>query len=58
MNAHKMDLPLNDLMEWRKQDGLFVNIYELLANIKSFHAGNSLMCLILRSKSVCLVLGC
>lgn len=53
-----MDLPLNDLMEWRKQDGLFVNIYELLANIKSFHAGNSLMCLILRSKSVRLVLGC
>lgn len=37
MKAYKMDLALNDLMEWREQDGLLVDIYELLANIKSIH---------------------
>lgn len=56
--AHKMDFPLNDLVEWRNQDGLLVNIYELLANIKSIDARNSLMCLNLSSQSLCLVLGC
>lgn len=31
MKAYKMDLALNDLMEWREQDGLLVNIYEFVS---------------------------